>query len=226
MSEGKVSELTRALILARQGVRAVVHKADYNKHQGWGYVSHEQVLISGARTALLDNGLLLEQRAVEYVGEVPTEKRVMWRFRATFALCHVSGEERSYVWEGVVVPNDHAAYGASTALDRVAHLRLLELAGTDEDPEFEEERQARQGKAQQQPAREQQAPKPKHDAIGQLIHDLRFVKSGDQLVSWAQYLVNERATTEAKKPAWAAFGSRCEELKLDPREVAAAARSK
>ncbi len=129
--------LNEALIAARRAVHALVFKANEHKGQGgYTYVSHEQVLIH-ARDALLSHGLLLEQRSVAYDGEltVPTqrgESRV-WRWTGAFALVHERGEERPYVFAATTQPNDKGAFVASTSLDRVAHMRVLQLAGTKDE---------------------------------------------------------------------------------------------
>lgn len=130
------SKLTRALVRARKSVQATVYKSGRNKDQSYSYVGHEAVVTS-ARGALLEQDLTLEQRSVEYLGElVYTTRngpRPVWRWVGSYALVHESGEERLYRFEATTQPNDKAAFVASTSLDRVAHMRVLQLAGTDEE---------------------------------------------------------------------------------------------
>jgi hypothetical protein len=162
--------LAAALIKARKAARATVYKAGHNQDQRYSYVGHEQVVIA-SRDALLDNGLSLEQRSVEYIGELVYQTKngpkPVWRWVGQFALVHESGEERGYRYEATTQANDKAAFVASTALDRVAHMRVLELAGTaDEDPEHdwhdERARQEDPRPAPQQPPAQapQDAPRP------------------------------------------------------------------
>ncbi len=130
--------LAAALVRARRDCPPTVFKAGRNKDQNYRFVGHEQVLVSGARAALLRHGLVLEQQSVEYVGSLlaPSRsgERPVWRWCGTFVLLYgASGEERLYRYEATTQPNDKAAYVASTALDRVALLRVLQLAGSDEE---------------------------------------------------------------------------------------------
>lgn len=155
-----ITNLAQALLLARRAVQSTVFKADKNQDQGYRYVGHEQVLTSGARNALLEHGLVLEERAVTYVGDMFYEtrggKKVCWRWNGVFALVHAeSGQEREYIYEATTQPNDKAAYVASTALDRVAHLRILQLAGSaDENPEanYHDDQARRDGRPQDRTA--------------------------------------------------------------------------
>lgn len=140
-------ELAKALIAARQACQATVYKAGANEAQRYKFVGHEHVLGGGARTALLANGLVLEQVKVEYIGQERYQTRngenTVWRWRGVHKLLHTSGEERTYEYEATTVPNDKAAFVASTALDRTAHMRVLELAGSaEENPEHDSHEQA------------------------------------------------------------------------------------
>lgn len=140
-----MKELITALIAARQAVHLKVHKAGRNSAQNYRFVGHEHVL-EHARAAMLANGLILEQVAVEYVGPETYVTRngnnVAWRWRGTHKLVHASGDERAYVFEATTGPNDKAAFVASTALDRTAILRIMQLAGSDEEnPEHDSNEQ-------------------------------------------------------------------------------------
>ncbi len=163
--------LNEALIAARKQMHGTVYKDGYNKQQNYNFVGHEQVLMSGARDALLAHGLVLEQRSVEYAGELVAEsdrgRRTIWHWTGTYALVHVSGEERPYRFAATTQPNDKGAFVASTALDRTAYLRVLSLTGSkDENPEanwHDDNREAsRRAETypprQPQPAQQRRAP--------------------------------------------------------------------
>lgn len=128
--------LNAALLAARAAVSARVFKASSNQHQKYKYVSHEHVL-THAREALLANGLILEQRSVVRDGVLSVASQrgesQVWCWTGTFALVHERGEERLYQFAATTQPNDKAAYVASTSLDKVAYMRLLALAGTDDE---------------------------------------------------------------------------------------------
>lgn len=147
-----MKELITALIAARQAVHLKVKKAGWNKAQSYSFVGHEHVL-DHVRATMLANGLILEQIVVEYLGSEPYKTargdNQAWRWRGTHKLVHVSGEERVYVFEATTGPNDKAAFVASTALDRTAILRIMQLAGSDEEnPEHDSnEQDARPAKA-------------------------------------------------------------------------------
>jgi hypothetical protein len=141
-AQAVVGNLNAALVKARIATQPTVHKSGRNQAQGYSYVGHEQVLTSGAREALLAQGLILEQRKVEYLGplEYSTKSgpQLCWRWRGTFALVHSSGEERAYEFEATTGTNDKSSYVASTALDRTAVMRVLQLAGSsEENPEHD-----------------------------------------------------------------------------------------
>lgn len=157
------TNINRALVRARRELHGTVHKEGYNRDQKYAYVGHEQVLMCGAREALLKHGLVLEQRSVEYAGELVAEtykgKRTIWRWTGTYALVHVSGDERLYTFSATTQPNDKAAFVASTSLDRTAYLRLLSLAGTDEEnPEanWHDDNREQSRRAETQPPRRQE----------------------------------------------------------------------
>lgn len=133
-------QIAKALIAARKRVNATVYKGGFNQAQRYKYVGHEQVLTSGARDALLESGLVLVQTSVTYTGTVEYETKngrqscMCWI--GGFLLAHESGEGIELSFSATTGTNDKAAFVASTALDRTAHMRVLALAGTnDEDPE-------------------------------------------------------------------------------------------
>lgn len=149
--------LMTALLAARQRVPARVHKAGKNEQQRYTYVGHEHVLAGGARDALLENGLVLLLESYEMVGsdsyKTQSGDKQCWRWRGRFALLHTSGERLELTYEATTVPNDKAGFVASTALDRTAHMRVLELAGSDEEnPEHDSyeqpARRERKGRAE------------------------------------------------------------------------------
>lgn len=162
-----MKELIAALVEARKTCKPTIHKEGRNLEQNYSFVGHEHVLLGGARDALLANGLILEEVKTEFIGPADAVSkngtRMIWRWRGYFKLAHVSGDERSYEYEATTIPNDKAAFVASTALDRIAHLRLLELAGSNEEnPEHEShERDWRERDQQQRaPAQRQTRAKP------------------------------------------------------------------
>lgn len=128
--------LNAALLAARAAVSARVFKANSNQHQKYTYVSHEHVL-THARDALLAHGLILEQRSVVRDGILSVAhargESQVWCWTGTFALVHERGEERLYQFAATTQPNDKAAFAASTNLDKLAYMRLLALAGTDDE---------------------------------------------------------------------------------------------
>lgn len=129
--------LMAALLAARKRVSPTVHKAGKNEQQKYTYVGHEHVLAGGARDALLENGLVLLLESYELVGadsyKTQSGDKQCWRWRGRFLLLHTSGEQLALAYEATTVPNDKAGFVASTALDRTAHMRVLELAGSDEE---------------------------------------------------------------------------------------------
>lgn len=157
-----MSELAKALKAAREACPTTVYKGGYNQAQRYQYVGHEQVLTSGARKVLLDNGLVLTQTRVEFLGQLEYEtrngKQLCWRWRGDFELQHVSGEVKGYSFEATTGPNDKAAFVASTALDRTAHMRLLEIAGTnDENPEHDSHDEPKEAPKDTRPLAQPQA---------------------------------------------------------------------
>lgn len=140
-----MKELVAALIAARTAVHLKVKKAGWNKAQSYSFAGHEHVL-EHVRATMLAHGLILEQVDVEYLGSETYTTRsgtnAAWRWRGTHKLIHTSGEERTYVFAATTGPNDKAAFVASTALDRTAILRIMQLAGSDEEnPEHDSNEQ-------------------------------------------------------------------------------------
>ena len=206
-----MTKLFAALVAARQEVRATVFKAGRNESQRFAYVGHEHVLVSGAREALLKHGLALVQTCVEHAGEATyrTSKgeAIAWRWRGAFVLAHVSGETLSLVFEATTQAGDKASYVASTALDRTAHLRVLELAGSSEEDPEDDSHDAQ--------------PPQSNAGVDQLIRDLASVGDADTLTDWARALVSARGE---KAAAWHAFGAACSRLGLAPAVIAERAR--
>jgi len=167
-----MSELTKALIKARMACKATLHKEGRNQAQNYAYVGHEHVLTSGAREALLVNGLALVERHVSFAGVLEYATRngnqVCWRWRGVFDLVHMSGESKEFEFEATTAANDKAAYVASTALDRTAHLRVCCLAGSaEEDPEHDtHDRYAAAASRPAAVSRAVEAAKPRVDEYG------------------------------------------------------------
>lgn len=206
--------LNRALVSARMAIGATVSKDGYNKDQKYRFVGHEQVLVSGARAVLLAHGLVLEQRSVTYAGELIAEtrsgKRSVWRWTGGYALVHVSGEERSYSYEATTQPNDKAAFVASTALDRVAHMRVLALASSDEEnPEADvHDQDGVVQQRQQAPQRGQPAPQR---GPSNVVNFRAAQKPVEQPSQWSAGLemyrmqMREHRTAEALMAWWVRF---------------------
>jgi hypothetical protein len=158
--------LAAALIAARKRCTTTVHKAGRNETQRYTYVGHEHVLTGGARDALLENGLVLLLESYEMVGadsyKTQGGDKQCWRWRGRFLLVHTSGEQLALSYEATTVPNDKAGFVASTALDRTAHMRVLELAGSDEEnPEHDsnEPPKERVRKTRERPAASNDPPR-------------------------------------------------------------------
>lgn len=163
-----IGEIAKALVKARIACGAIVKKSGKNQAQSYAYVGHEHVLVSGAREALLANGLVLLETAVMYQGELSYATRngeqKCYRWRGEFALVHESGESMRLEFEATTTANDKAAYVASTALDRTAHLRVCCMAGSaNEDPEHDEHDRFRE--ASEKPERIAKSQKERLDAV-------------------------------------------------------------
>lgn len=136
------AELIKALVKARMACKAVVKKEGRNQAQSYSYVGHEHVLTSGAREALLTNGLVLVESGVHYVGEMhyatKNGQQTCWRWKGEFLLLHEAGGVLKFEFEATTGTNDKTGFVASTALDRTALLRICQLAGSaHEDPEHD-----------------------------------------------------------------------------------------
>jgi hypothetical protein len=134
--------LSRALVRARARLQGTVYKSGTNTHQKYRYVGHEDVLTSGAREALLLEGLALVQTDCTFVGEVPGGKAILL-WRGAYQLLHESGETLALALTITTQSTDKAGAGASTTLDRVMHLRLLSLAGSSEEDDDDDRDHAR-----------------------------------------------------------------------------------
>lgn len=221
-----MSALTKALVAARLELRGTVFKGGMNQAQRYAYVGHEQVIVGGARDALLKHGLVLEQRSVEFMGvlEFKTKSgdQMCWRWKGVHALCHESGEERLYAFEATTGTNDKASFVASTALDRTAHLRIMELAGSaDEDPEHDShDRQT------PEPPRAVQAPSSGSKQVdpGAFLDAafdlLKKADSEPALVEWYRRADRANVAAEAKTTAMQAFQKHCIAIGFVPNEIA------
>jgi hypothetical protein len=182
--------LATALIAARKACSPTVHKAGENKTQNYKYVGHLHVLIGGARNALLENGLVLMLEGYELVGtdayKTSGGDKQCWRWRGRFVLLHApSGEHRELSYEATTVPNDKAGFVASTALDRTAHMRVLELAGSDEEnPEHDSNEPPKERPRKSKGAKEADPPRPaawwrdKHNGLCDLAFKKANIASG------------------------------------------------
>lgn len=210
------AELAKALVKARRACDATVFKAGKNSAQGYSFTGHLHVLTGGARRALLDHGLSLVQVGVSFAGvetyKTRSGEQVCWRWRGDFVLVHDSGETMALSYEATTGANDKAAFVASTALDRTAHMRVLELAGSDEEnPEHDTHS-------------EPQSMQVSGDMFADMAADLGQRAEPDSLTQWARDLALLKARADQKKPLWDAFKARCESLGLNPATLAANAR--
>lgn len=214
-----MSGLVSALIAARKKVQATVYKAGQNRTQNYAFVGHEHVL-AHVRAALLENELSLEQTKVEFVQELLYSTRngqqTAWLWRGTHVLIHSSGEIREYVFLATTGTNDKSGFVASTSLDRTALLRVMQLAGSNEEnPEHDSHEPTQRGG---QASRNADA-----DEIGAMVNiDLPRCVDKDSLALWAQRMIELVGPVKATPP-WKAFQARCEALNLQPRDVVNAA---
>jgi hypothetical protein len=229
-------DLNAALVAARASVSGLVHKGGWNAHSKYKYVGHEQVVMT-CRKALLDHGLLIEQRSYEYVGQLPIKDAAgtpLLNWRGVHALVHTSGQERLYTYEATTLSNDKAAYQVSTALERTAFLRIMNLTGTleevDSGPQDVEDDsayvppEANTGHGYM----DTKAARAAGPTIAGVIEQLNTgVANADQLVDWVANL-QAWNTKQDKTPAWQAFGEFCAKNKVKEAKVVAdaAARTK
>jgi len=222
-----MKQVITALLAARREIKAVVFKSGENSAQKYKYVGHEQVLTSGARDVLLKHGLVLVQKSVEYEGEslytTRSGSNSAWRWQGTFMLAHESGEVLDNLkYSATTGPNDKAAFVASTALDRTAHMRILELAGTNEDPEHDEHEQEAVPR-QFAPFRQGATIPGPGGTSTVLLAQLDSATSYEQMLSWTEKALNVFGAP-ANTPEWKAFGVRCKALSLDGKELVAKAK--
>ena len=132
----QIGQLAKALARARIATPWFVTKGGFNAHSRYPYVGHPDVMAHDGRRVLAEHGLALVQVLVEYVGEMPGSKYATLLWRGEYVLLHESGESLTLRLQATTQVNDKAAFVASTALDRTVWLRLLALAGSDdEDPD-------------------------------------------------------------------------------------------
>lgn len=215
-----MSEITKALVAARKAISPTVYKAGKNEAQRYAYAGHEHV-VTHARAAMLANGLALEQVRVTHESVMTYSTRngeqIAWLWRGDFALLHASGESRSYSFLATTAANDKAAYVASTALDRTAILRVMQLAGsTEEDPEHDSNDQS-DGPHQSDTRRHAVATGVQSHVDGALA----LCTSREMIVRWARELTRMSGD---KTMAWQAFAAQCAILELSPKEIASEAR--
>lgn len=230
------SPLTKALVSARKAVTGTVKKDgrfEGGRGGSYSYVGHEQV-VQHARQALLDNGLSLTQVGVEFLGSVSWPKadgreQTVLRWRGLFELSHESGASRQSFFDCLTLGSDKAGFVASTALDRTALLRTLQLAGTDED---DPEHNSNNPPAQQQAPAENKANAARDDAklaaaqreqyarqLREAIDVLASLEAPAELMDWGVALLEHEADKDAKLTAWGAWGKRSKELGLDPADL-------
>ncbi len=258
--EPPATTLAQALARARRDCPATVFKGGRNKDQNYSYVGHEQVL-GTARAPLLKHDLVLEQQSVSYAGELSYSTRngprPVWRWTGMFVLIHApSAQERLYSFEATTQANDKAAYVASTALDRVALLRVLGLAGSDvENPEhdshdeFAKQNQPAPGAGRTLPA-PGGAPPPMtaqnhngqrpgtHPEQADLEHaakqatykrytrQLGPCKTDAQLTTWLVEVLADRLADDLKQALWIAFAHHANSFGFNPQVLKTTAQKK
>ena len=206
MSEGRTrGQLAKALASARAAAPWYVHKAGYNQHQRYAYAGHPDVMAHEGRRALSEFGLALVQVGVEMAGEIQGAKFPILLWRGRYLLIHESGEELPIEVMATTQVNDKVAFVASTSLDRTAWLRVLALAGSDdEDPEHTGDlRQDPDPRAQQaaQHAAARDQPAPIRSEVVALLKrlDTATAESFEAVRADALLVVRTASATEASE---------------------------
>lgn len=131
-----IGALVKALAQARLATPWFVSKGGFNQHSRYSFVGHPDVMAHDGRRVLAEHGLVLLQTLVRYAGEAPGTKATTHLWDGEYLLAHESGESLTLRLQATTQANDKTAFVASTALDRTIHLRVLNLAGSDdEDPD-------------------------------------------------------------------------------------------
>lgn len=129
--------LAKALAQVRLAAPWYVTKGGFNAHQKYPFVGHPDVMAHPGRTLLAEHGLALMQVGLKYNSEIPGGKNTVLLWDGVYKLKHVSGEEEIIECQATTMAGDKSAFVASTALDRTVWLRVLALAGSeDEDPDY------------------------------------------------------------------------------------------
>jgi hypothetical protein len=241
--------LHAALVEARKRVTGTLLKEGRKTEGGGGnynYVGHEHV-VHHVRKAMLECGLTLVQNSLELVhplelaGKSGPQLFLVWR--ASFQLAHAaSGQATVMSYQCLTQANDKAGFIASTALDRTALLRLMGVAGSaEEDPEHnvnnrderpQQSTQARVETMQGKRDGKAQATDDRVRVVNRHISDLANMPNVQGLIEWAGWLIAgddgthdpqmREISDEFKRPAWNAYGKRCEALGIDPTTTKAA----
>lgn len=231
MSDTRATGLYDALLAARLELTGKIYKKGSNSAQKYSYIGHEGV-IEVIRPVMLRHGLLLIEKSVTYVGVTGGEKaHGLWK--GVFTLLHVpTGETLEAEYAATTVGNDKAAYVASTALDRTAALRLMQLAGSSdkesqqpfvEDPESD-------NSGTDETLRDQEKDNAvRREAIENFVkqatESLSFCKDEASLTDWFATLDASDAAIEAKQRAGRAFKAHCDSLKIQSGNIVQAVRS-
>lgn len=234
--------LRAALAAAQAEVAGTIYKAGANQAQRYNYVGHEHV-IEHVRAVMVKHGIIIVPARLTFVGELPkwqtrNGEQTGWLWEQAFEILHTDSDEvRTAVVQATTNTNDKAAFVASTAADRTLLMRLMRLAGTNEEnPEHdshEPERERPLDRGQSAPSTQTQSRGRGEAAdpvavLAQLRTDLARCSDFGVLVDFVVYAYGQlRGLNEQQKTSfWDAFGERCKALKFDPKDVVAAARAK
>lgn len=226
--------LREALSAAMAQFGGTVFKEGANKAQGYRYVGHEHV-VEHVRKALVANGVVIVPTNLRFISEMPkwttrSGEQTAWLWEQTFEICHAGSDEcRTVTVQATTNANDKAAFVASTAADRTLLMRLMRLAGTsEENPEHDSHDDERGGG----PAKAATKSEPGvAKAVMETLHrELAAQPDFDALALFHNHALTQmdkaRVDEGPRQAFWAAWGKRCEALRLNPGKVAAAARAK
>lgn len=246
MTDQQPQTIRAAITAAAASVQGFVFKDGENSAQKYRYVGHEHV-IDHVRHVLLGLGIVILPTVLRFVQEIVYTTKagggtaLLWE--QTFEVSLVGSDERLTLSVQVTTAaNDKASFIASTAADRTLLMRLMRLAGTSqENPEYDERdqggRQQGGGQQRQQANNNQQRAQgggqranvnEATQAVQTLHRELAQQNDFGALVAFfhhgAQTLRGHGIQGEPSTRFWDAWGERCRALRLDPNEVAAAAR--
>lgn len=203
-------QLRRALNAAQRAVERFVHKANAHDDHNYRYVGHEQV-VEHCAAAMLEQGLDLHITHTEGPHVVEARKGVIWVWTCTAVLTHVDGGTRTYQYSVTTHPGDKAAFIATTGADRTIRLRLMQLAGSNDNPEQHDRRD-----------RDDEAPKGVISTHMQRLfgHALKACETAAELRDWVGALKEQKLAKGAQRDTlYEMYTARCAELELDANAI-------